>query len=449
MKKINNKFNLLVVVFAVAFSVSCSKKEAEYDKAKAVSVFAVVDSVKNDPSLKESKLTFPQQQQNNFWSGSSALQNQKIENFYKDFSTIKEKISLDKDSKTWSFYSGNLDDRFVFSPVYKDDKFFMLDTAGVLRAYNLKSDKTLWKTRIFPRKFLKNYQTPRISLFDDKIFAIAGTNKIAAVDANDGKIIWLKDIASIPVSTPVSDGNFVYVSTSDNKLYAFNSQTGELQWIQLGISRPTAIFGSADPVIYNDMVIASYSSGEIYAVNKKTGEPLWSEYLGVNRAVSSDFYLNDIDATPLIKDGVVYAIGNGGLMMALNAKKGDYIWKKEIAGIVNFWLAGDYLFVINNDNKLLAVNKKTGGIKWISQLPNLLKEKKLETKIIYSGIVVAGGKLLISSSNGSLIIASPVDGKVEKTISVGKKISHSPVIVNDKIYLYVMGKYIINLFEIN
>ena len=34
--------------------------------------------------------------------------------------------------------------------------------------------------------------------------------------------------------------------------------------------------------------------------------------------------------------------------MAINADNGNYLWKKEIAGITDFWLAGDFLFVINN-----------------------------------------------------------------------------------------------------
>ena len=280
------------------------------------------------------------------------------------------------------------------------------------------------------------------------IFAVAGINKVIAASEVDGKVLWSKDIASIPVSTPVSDGEMAYVSTNDNKLYAFNAKDGELQWVQSGILRSTAIFGAADLVIYQDLVLASYSSGEIYAVKKKTGEPVWSNSLNVSRATNSDFYLNDIDATPVAKNDVVYAIGNGGLMMAMKAQDGNYLWKKEIAGLVNFWLAGDFLFVINNDNKLLAIHKKTGGIKWVSQLPNFRKESKPETKILYSGVVMAGNKLLVSRVDGEMIIASPLDGKIEKTFSVGKRIFHTPVIVDGKIYFYTLGKFLADVVEI-
>lgn len=443
------------VFCAVLLIISCDKDQ-EYDKVKAVSVFAAIDPIHLDKTLEKTEIKLPQQKNNKFWSGSASLENQTIENFEKKFSLVEkgffgkktQEISLHKSSQTWFFYSGSLKDHFIFTPIIKDGKIFILDTSGMLIARDLKTEKKIWKSQIFKSNFLKNYKTPKISYADGKIFAIAGANKIAAVNEVDGKVLWEKDLASIPLSTPISDGNFVYVATNDNKLYAFKAASGDLEWVQSGIARATAIFGASDPVISKDFVIVSYSSGEIYAVKKTTGEPVWSQDLNLSKATNSDFYLNDIDATPLVKDGMIYAIGNGGLMMALNAKDGNYSWKKQIAGIVDFWGAGDFLFVINNDDKLLAVSKKTGGIKWISQLPDLQKKGKPQTKIIYSGVVMAGDKLLISRADGKLLIASPFDGKIEKTLEVDKKLSHSPVVVDGKIYLHAIGRYVIDLIEI-
>jgi outer membrane protein assembly factor BamB len=440
------KFLITILISSLLFS--CSKDQ-EYDKTKAVSAFAAIDPIKVDPDLEKVEISLPAQKASDSWTASSSFQNQQNENLQKNFSLKKSKaISLKKSSFVWSFYSGDRFDHFISAPIITKDKIFVLDTAAELQAYDLKSEKTLWESQVFKKKFLKNYRDPKIGYSEGIIFAVAGVNRIAAVSESDGKVLWSKEISSIPVSAPVSDGNFVYVSTNDNKLYAFDAKSGELQWSQAGILRPTAIFGSSDPVLYKDLVIVSYSSGEIYAVKKKTGEAVWSQDLNINKATNSNFYLNDIDATPLVKDDVVYALGNGGLMMAISLKDGNYLWKKEIAGITDFWLAKDFLFVINNDNKFLTVSKKSGGIKWISQLPNFKKEKDPETKIIYRGLVLAGDKIIISQTSGEVLIASPIDGKVEKTFDVGKKIYYAPIVVNDKIYFYTIGKYTLDLIEI-
>ncbi len=454
----------IAVLFSVVFLlVSCAEDE-KYDKTKAVSAFAAVEKIKVDEDLAKVEIKLPKQVENSLWSGSVAYENQRIENFAKDFSHKKSgEIALKKSAVTWNFYSGNFNDRFVFTPIFDGDKAFILNASGHLIAYDIKQDKRIFKKRLFPSQFLKNYQTPKIFLQknesmlrqaqhdgggDDKIFAIAGSSRIVAAKANNGEIIWTKDISAIPVSAPIADENSVYVTTNDNKLYALDAANGNLRWMQAGVTRPTAIFGAANPVIYKNLVIATYSSGEIYGVDKKTGEALWSQDLNLSKATSSDFYLNDIDATPLVKDDVIYAIGNGGLMMAINVKNGNYIWKKEIAGIVDFWAAGEFLYVINNDDKLLAVYKKTGGIKWISQLPNYKNDKKPQTKIIYAGVVMAGDKLVISSVAGDVLMASPFDGKIEKIYKTKSKTHHSPVVVNGKIYLHSMGKWVVDLLEV-
>jgi hypothetical protein len=61
---------------------------------------------------------------------------------------------------------------------------------------------------------------------------------------------------------------------------------------------------------------------------------------------------------------------------------------------------------------------------------------------------MAGDKLVVSSADGKLLIISPLNGAVEKTFAIGKKISHAPVIVDGKIYFYSLGKYLADLIEI-
>ncbi len=446
------------LIFTLLFAFSCSDKKKDYDKSKAVSAFAIIDPIKLDPTLEKVAITLPKQQQNDLWNGSAAAQNQRLENISKNFSdekkifSSKRQIVLRDSSLFWSGFWSTDGDDFVFAPIVKDNRIFTLNPSARMIAYDATTGKKIWKTKIFPSHFLKNYRSPKIFYAKteegEKIFAVAGVNKVAAVNAVDGQISWSKDISSIPVSAPVSDGNLVFVTTNDNKIYALSAKDGELQWVYSAILRNTAILGAADPVLYKDQIIVSFSSGEIYALNKKTGEFLWSQDLNLSKANSSDFYLNDIDATPVVKGDKLYAIGNGGLMMALDLKSGNYSWKKEIAGIVDFWSVGDFLFVINNDNKLLALSQKTGGIKWIAQLPNLKKEKNPETKFIYNGVVLAGDKLVISRSDGELLLASPFDGKIEKTEKIGQRIYHAPVVVNDKIYFHNIGRYVINVIAI-
>jgi len=443
------KRNKSILLFSILLLVFSCDKDSKYDEKKAVLAFENNKSYELDKSLDSQNIVFPKQKNNNNWTSSASAKNNEIENIAKNFTTTKNsKIKLKNVTQYWSFYSGSFSDKFVFAPVIFDNKVFNLDSSGVLRSFDLEQKKLIFKKRIFPRKFLKNYQNPKITYDNDVVFAIAGTNRIVAVSAKSAELVWQKDISSIPISTPLVDGDILFVATNDNKVYALNSKDGSLLWVQSGVFRSTAIFGSADLVVSQDKIIASFSSGEIYAINKKTGEVLWSNNLSVNRATDSDFYLTDIDATPVVKEKVVYAIGNGGLMMAINIDSGNYLWKKEIASIANFWLVGEYLFVITNDNKLLAINRSNGGVKWIKDLPDYKNSNKPQSKYVYNGIVVAGNKLIISRIDGHIIVASAVNGNILVQKNIAKKLFHLPIVVNDKIFFFTLDKFLTRLIVV-
>ena len=428
---------ILIAIFFVSFLFSCSS-DKKIDDKNAISVFANDDLIKADASLANIKISLPKQINNQFWFGSNNDNNQAIENF-----TFSNKIS--KTTSIWAGYRPGYEDRMVFSLIITSDKIYTLDAKGNLYARNLSNHKIIWKKKLIDRFFIKDFTDGKISYFDGKIFASTGYNLVLCVNAESGEIIWSKTLSSIPISAPISDDKQVFIITNDNKTYALDVTNGEINWLHSGILKATGIIGAANPVAYKNYIITPYSSGEVYALNKKSGEVGWVYDLNISKAANSDFILNDVDATPVIKDGVAYAIGNGGLMMAIRIVDGVILWQKELASITDFWIAGDFIYLVTNDNQLISISKKTGAVKWMVQLQKYLNDKKPVNKIVYNGIIMAGDNLVMTNSNRELIFISPLDGKILQTKSLNQRIFHSPIVVNGKIYLHTIGRFTTDL----
>ena len=142
--------------------------------------------------------------------------------------------------------------------------------------------------------------------------------------------------------------------------------------------------------------------------------------------------MNDVSAAPVIVDGIVYVAGHAGIVNAFNAANGSGIWQQKIGAVdATPWAAGRYIFVIAQGNKLVAMNRFDGRIKWVSDLP--IPEDKDE-KNIWSGPVMANGKLIVVGSGGKLIQYDAPDGKMLKTIEIPKGIYTAPIIANGKLY---------------
>ena len=146
--------------------------------------------------------------------------------------------------------------------------------------------------------------------------------------------------------------------------------------------------------------------------------------------------LSDVDADPVIDNGQVFAVGQGGRMVALDIITGQRLWELNVAGIDTPWVAGDWVFVITDEAKLLCIYRQNGHIRWINQLPQFLKAKSKKGEIEYSGPVLAGGRLIITGSNGALIFVDPTSGAFQGQTRLPAGASLPPVVANNTLYIY-------------
>ena len=170
-----------------------------------------------------------------------------------------------------------------------------------------------------------------------------------------------------------------------------NSQNGDLLWNESGASAQSGVFGVAAPAAGQGTVIAGYSSGELSAYRYENGRTLWADALARTNISTRVSSLTDIDAEPIIDSGRVYALGQGGRMAAYELVTGQRIWELNLAGISTPAIAGEWLFTLTDDARLLAIARSTGKVRWITQLQQFRNEKKRENPIFWTGPVLAGG----------------------------------------------------------
>jgi outer membrane protein assembly factor BamB len=138
----------------------------------------------------------------------------------------------------------------------------------------------------------------------------------------------------------------------------------------------------------------------------------------------------------VIDSGQVFAVGQGGRMVALELASGQRQWELNIAGIATPWVAGDWVFVVTDDARLLCLSRTNGHVRWINQMPQFEHPKAKKGEIDYTGPVLAGGRLLVVGSNGVIINIDPATGNYQSQTRVGAGISLPPVVANSTLYVY-------------
>ena len=332
--------------------------------------------------------------------------------------------------------AGNLSARLAAAPVVADNKIFTIDTQSTVRAFNAQTGASVWATQFGTER------GNNASLFgggvaydNGRIYASNGLGYVAALDARNGGVIWQVHPTGPLRGSPTVSGDTLYVISQDNQIYSLKTSDGTTNWSQAAALEIAGVFGSASPAVGQGTVVAGFSSGELNAYRYENGRNGWQDQLARTSIRTSVASISDVDAHPVIDGGQVIAVGQGGRMVSLELISGQRQWEINIAGISKPWVAGEWVFVVSDDAKLLSVNRANGKIRWITQLPAFRNEKKKAGPIRYRGPVLAGGRLILASSEGTLVNVDPANGGFQSQTNIRASVNLSPIVANQTLYI--------------
>ena len=326
--------------------------------------------------------------------------------------------------------------RLAAAPVIGDGKVFVVDSSGVIHAYNAESGSRLWSHRIQVSGDLEDATFGGGATYAGGIvYATSGTGDVFALDAETGAESWRRRPAGPLRGSPTVAFNAVYVMTQDNQIHALNIADGTAVWQDAAASGQQGVFGVAAPAAGQGSIVAGYSSGELVAYRFENGRVLWSDALARTSISTEVGSLTDVDADPIISNDQVFALGQGGRMAAYELSTGLRIWELTLAGISTPALAGEWIFTLTDDARLLAIARNTGRVRWVTQLEAFRDPDDREGPIFWTGPVLANNKLWIASSEGEVHSVDVMTGDTSLFSELNDGVSLPPVVANSTLYI--------------
>ena len=343
-------------------------------------------------------------------------------------------------TKVWSAQIAGSTNRALLaaSPVVAGNMLFAEGTDGVIVAFDKATGARLWDRG---DSDMTKDQAPAefgggVSYEAGKVYATNGVGEVKALNAETGEVLWkVKPAGPLRGSPTIAFGQ-LFVMTQDNQLISLNIADGSLMWDESGSNTQSGVFGVAAPSAGQGTIVAGYSSGELSAYRYENGRTLWSDALARTNISTTVGTLTDIDADPIIDSGRVYALGQGGRMAAYELVTGQRIWELNLAGISTPAIAGEWIFTLTDDARLLAIARSSGRVRWITQLERYQDEKDKKGPIFWTGPVLAGGHLWVASSRGEMWKVSAGEGSASLFADIGQSVSLPPVVADG--YLYVL-----------
>ncbi|CAG9424088.1 outer membrane protein assembly factor BamB [Providencia alcalifaciens] len=335
-------------------------------------------------------------------------------------------------SIVWDKSVGNGVEQFYseLSPVWDGSAIYAADRKGLVKALELDSGKELWSVDLSKRTgFLSANLSALLSggltISDDKIFIGTERGTVIALNKENGEVLWDVEVAGEALSKPVVSGDMVVIHTSNGQLQALDTATGAIKWTVNMDTPSLSLRGESAPAVAFGAAIVGGDNGRVSAVLLSQGQLIWQQRISLVTSSTEIGRLNDVDMTPVIDDGKVYAIAYNGTLAALDMRSGQMLWKRDLGSINDMVLSGDTLYLVDQTDRVLAVRKSDGVTLWTQ---DQLLNRGLSAPEVYNGYIVVGDKEgylhWLDTSTGGFVAQNKLNGS---------GIHSRPVIASDKL----------------
>lgn len=316
-------------------------------------------------------------------------------------------------------------------PAYADSVVYAADRKGTVKALNADDGKEVWSVNLaekdgwFSRK--PALLSGGLTVAGGHVYVGSEKAQVYALDAGDGSVVWKTTAAGEVLSRPTVSDGMVLVHTSNGQLQALDENSGAVKWT-VNLDMPAlSLRGESAPAVAYGAAIVGGDNGRVSAVLMQQGQMIWQQRISQATGSTEIDRLSDVDTTPVIVNGVVYALAYNGNLTALDLRSGQIMWKRELGSVNDFIVDGDRIYIVDQNDRLLALTTDGGVTLWTQ---SDLLHRLLTSPALYNGSLVVG------DAEGYMHWINPEDGRFvaqQKVDSAG--FLTDPVVADGKLLI--------------
>jgi outer membrane protein assembly factor BamB len=311
----------------------------------------------------------------------------------------------------WTVTVGN-SDVFVFSPVLAGDSLYAASADGTIVRINPASGQQVWRINADVRL------TAGVGS-DGNTVAVAGEKGIVlAFDAN-GKLRWKIQAPTEVLSTPVVGQGQVLVRTIDNRITAYDADSGNRRWFIQRTAPALTLRNAPGITIAGPVAYAAMPGGKLLTLVLNNGAPAWEVSVSDPRGATELERVADVSGAPVLIGRDVCAASYQGKVACFDAVNGAPRWTKELSSDVGVAVDERFVFAADEHGVVNAFSRDNGASVWRNKQ---LANRRLSAPVSFGRAVALGdgqgyihflsredGAFLARvATDGSPIVATPV-----------------------------------------
>lgn len=337
-------------------------------------------------------------------------------------------------TKVWQASVGNGVGDFYSNlhPAWQGGTVYAADRRGLVKAVNADDGKQIWQTDLAEKTgfFSSNISallSGGLTVEGSHIFVGTEKAKVYALNTDDGSVAWETTVAGEALSSPVVSEGLVLIHTGNGLLQALDETDGSIKWtVNLDIPA-LSLRGESAPAVAFGAALVGGDNGRVNAVLMQQGQLIWQQRISQATGTTEIDRLSDVDTTPVIVNGVVYALAYNGNFAALDLRSGQIIWKRELGSVLDFVINDNHIYLVDQNDRIISLTIDGGVTVWTQ---SELLHRGLTSPVLYDGYIVVGDSEgymhWVNTSDGRFVAQQKVDSSGFQT---------DPVVAGNKLLI--------------
>jgi outer membrane protein assembly factor BamB len=291
-----------------------------------------------------------------------------------------------------------------FAPVAIGDSVWAAAQDGTVVRLDIDTGRPLWRVSVG--------QPLSAGVGTDGTTTVVATRDgtLIALDAQ-GVTRWSAPIGSEVVTAPaVADGT-VLLRTSDNRVLAFDVDSGRRRWQYQRQNPPLVLRNSGGIAMVPGVGFVGMPGGRMVALALDSGAPRWDVPLAQPRGATELERIADVVGSPLVIGRELCAASYQGRVGCLDAPTGAPVWIRDFSSAVGLDVDARGV-VLPDANDVVHAFDRRGEPVW--QQKGFARRRLSAPLIVGSGVAlgdVEGNVLWLSRADGTLAAVTKTDGK--------------------------------------
>lgn len=304
---------------------------------------------------------------------------------------------------------------YFFSPALAGPNVYVAGGDGTVESLSIVTGAKVWSMNVGDK-------------LAAGVGADPGTIAVATVGGDiialglDGKPRFRVRTGGEVLSAPAVGDGVIVARTTDGRLLAFDSETGERRWVYTRPSEPLVLRTPSGMIISGGVLYAGLAGGRLVALSTSNGAVRWEIPVAFPKGATELERVTDVVGTPSLAGGEICAASFQGRAGCFDADRGNLSWARDISTSSGLGVDPTNAYVTDEKSVVQALSRVSGASVW----------KNSQLLYRQAGVPIpVGAAVVVGDYKGFVHWLSRDTGKLMARMSTdGSPIEVAPVVLD-------------------